>query len=258
MELVIGNEAELANLVANEFSKTLQRKPDAVFGLATGSSPLRIYDELALRVKSGAISFSKASAFTLDEYVGLPEGHPESYRQVIQRDFLGKVDFQADNVKSLNGTAADLEKECLDYESAIDASGGVDLQILGIGSNGHIAFNEPGSSFSSSTGIRLLSPQTRQDNSRFFGGDLDAVPKYCMTQGLGTIMKARKIVLVANGLNKAEAISQLVEGPISSFWPATILQHHPDTTVFIDEEAASKLTMADFYKYSAANQWPAK
>ena len=255
MEVVIGEHAELASIVADHFAQVLVAKPDAVFGLATGSSPLKVYDALTQRVRTGHITFSKSRAFLLDEYVGLTEGHKQSYRQVIQNDFLDRVDFAPGSVMGLNGNAKDLEQECFDYEAAIDAAGGVDLQILGIGSNGHIAFNEPGSSLVSKTNLRLLSPQTRADNSRFFGDDLNQVPKYCLTQGLGTIMRARKIALVANGLNKAKAIKEAAEGAVSAFWPATVLQHHPDVTIFVDEAASSQLTLTDFYNYSNANKW---
>ena len=228
MEIVIlpDNEA-IGSLAADAIGNLLQRKPDAVLGLATGSSPLAIYDELAARCAAGTVTFAQASGFTLDEYVGLPADHPESYRNVIDKDFVSRVDFAPGAVQGPDGLAEDIPAACAAYEAAIAAAGGVDLQILGIGTDGHIGFNEPGSSLASRTRIKTLTRQTRIDNARFFGGDLDAVPTHCLTQGLATIMSARHVVLVATGPGKAEAVHHLVEGPVSALWPATILQHHP-------------------------------
>ena len=213
----------------------LRRKPDAVLGLATGSSPLAIYDELANRCSNGRLSFAKARGFTLDEYVGLPADHPESYRNVIDKDFVSRVDFAPGAVQGPDGLAQDIPAACAAYEEAIARAGGVDLQILGIGTDGHIGFNEPGSSLASRTRIKTLTRQTRLDNARFFGDVLDAVPTHCLTQGLATIMSARHVLLVATGTGKAEAVHHLVEGAVSAMWPGTILQHHPHVTVLLDE-----------------------
>ncbi|MEO5662078.1 MAG: glucosamine-6-phosphate deaminase, partial [Nocardioides sp.] len=160
-------------------------------------------------------------------------------------------------VSGPDGLASDIAQACTDYEQAIADAGGVDLQILGIGSDGHIAFNEPGSSFASRTRIKTLTRQTRVDNARFFGGDLDAVPTHCLTQGLGTIMQARHVVLLASGLGKAEAVHQLIEGAVSALWPATILQHHPHVTVLLDPAAGSRLQLAGYYRetYAAKPSW---
>jgi len=254
MEVVITQENRIGELIADDVAALIARKPDAVLGLATGSSPLRIYDALAGRVARGELSLAGARAFTLDEYVGLPVGDPRGYRTVIEEDLVSRVDLPTEAVRGPDGTASDLAAACASYEDAIRAAGGVDLQILGIGTDGHIAFNEPGSSFASRTRVKTLTEQTRRDNARFFDGDVDAVPMHCVTQGLGTIMEARHVVLVATGGGKAEAVHHLVEGAVSALWPATILQHHPRVTVFVDDAAASRLQLADYYRSSYARR----
>jgi glucosamine-6-phosphate deaminase len=256
MEVIIADETRIGELVADDIALLLSRKPRAVLGLATGSSPLRIYDAVAARVARGDISLAQAHAFTLDEYVGLPEGHPCRYRTVIEEDFVSRVDLPSQHVRGPDGDAIDLENECAAYEEAIARAGGIDLQILGIGTDGHIAFNEPGSSLASRTRVKTLTPQTRRDNARFFGGDIDAVPMHCLTQGLGTIMEARHVVLVATGGGKAEAVQRLVEGSVSALWPGTILQHHPRVTVLVDEAAASRLELAEYYRHTFASRLP--
>lgn len=249
MEVVIQPDAAaIARLVADEVQSLLADRPDAVLGLATGSSPLAVYDELVRRYEAGAVSLARARAFMLDEYVGLPDDHPERYRNVIEREFAGRVDLPAGAVQGPDGNAEDLPAACAAYEAAIAAAGGIDLQLLGIGSDGHIAFNEPGSSLASRTRIKTLTSQTRRDNARFFGGDVEAVPRHCLTQGLATIMSARHLVLVATGAGKAEAVHHLVEGPVSAMWPATIMQHHPRATVLVDDAAASRLQLAGYYR----------
>jgi glucosamine-6-phosphate deaminase len=254
MEVIIADEDRIGELVADDIASLFSRKPQAVLGLATGSSPLRIYDAVAARVARGDVSLARAHAFTLDEYVGLPDGHPCRYRTVIEQDFVSRVDLPTEHVRAPNGDAIDLDTECAAFEEAIIRAGGVDLQILGIGSDGHIAFNEPGSSLASRTRVKTLTAQTRRDNARFFGGDVDAVPMHCITQGLGTIMEARHVVLVATGTGKAEAVQRLVEGPVSALWPGTILQHHPRVTVLVDEAAAARLELADYYRHIYANR----
>ena len=228
-----------------------------MLGLATGSSPLAIYDELAARCQAGLISFSQARGFTLDEYVGLPADHPERYRTVIDTVLVSRVDFAHAAVQGPDGLADDIPATCAAYEEAIRAAGGVDLQILGIGTDGHIGFNEPGSSLASRTRIKTLTRQTRIDNARFFDGDFDAVPTHCLTQGLGTIMEARHVILVASGRGKAEAAHHLVEGAVSAMWPATILQHHPHVTVLLDDAAARRLQLVDYYRetYLSKPRW---
>ncbi|MDM7855916.1 glucosamine-6-phosphate deaminase [Cellulomonas alba] len=257
MEVVIAPGPALARLAADAIEALLRHRPDAVLGLATGSSPLAVYDELARRHAEDGLSFADARAFMLDEYVGLPAGHPERYRNVIDREIASRVDFAPDAVQGPDGLAADLADACAQYERAIADAGGVDVQLLGIGTDGHVAFNEPGSSLASRTRIKTLTRQTREDNARFFDGDLDQVPTHCLTQGLATIMSARHLVLLATGRGKAEAVHQLVEGPVSAMWPATILQHHPHVTVLVDDAAASRLQLADYYRetYAAKPAW---
>ena len=253
MEVVIDRPDALAALAADAVEAVVRRRPDAVLGLATGSSPLAVYDELARRHAEG-LSFARVRAFLLDEYVGLPPGHPEGYRTVIERDVVARLDLPSAAVAGPDGGAADLPAACADYERAIAEAGGVDLQILGIGTDGHVAFNEPGSSLASRTRVKTLTEQTRRDNARFFGGDVDAVPRHVLTQGLGTISEARHLVLVATGRRKAEAVHQLVEGPVSAMWPASVLQMHPHVTVLVDQAAAGRLQLADYFRET----WAAK
>jgi glucosamine-6-phosphate deaminase len=258
MEVVILADAkEIGRVAADAIGALLKRKPDAVLGLATGSSPLAIYDELAARYEAGEISFRQARAFTLDEYVGLPADHPQRYRTVIEDVFVSRVDFVPGAVEGPDGLATDIPAACAAYENAIRAAGGVDLQILGIGTDGHIAFNEPGSSLASRTRIKTLTRQTRIDNARFFDDDVDAVPTHCLTQGLATIMAARHVILIATGRGKAEAVHQLTEGAVSALWPATILQHHPHATVLLDDAAARRLQLVDYYRetYRSKPEW---
>lgn len=253
MEVVIAPPSELARLAADAVEGLVRANPEAVLGLATGSSPLAVYDELVRRHKEG-LSFARARAFMLDEYVGLPADHPERYRNVIEKEFASRVDLAPGAVQGPDGLAADLPAACAAYEASIADAGGVDLQILGIGTDGHIAFNEPGSSLASRTRIKTLTKQTREDNARFFGGSVDDVPRHCLTQGLATIMSARHLVLLASGRAKAEAVHQLVEGPISAMWPATIMQLHPHATVLVDDAAASRLQLADYYRQTYADK----
>ncbi len=248
MEVVISTTPdEAAKLAADAISELIGHRPDAVLGVATGSTPLLIYDELGRRVARGATSLANARAFMLDEYVGLPADHPQRYRTVIREEFVDKVDIDPAQVFGPDGLAADLASACEAYEQAIADAGGVDLQILGIGTDGHIAFNEPGSSLASRTRIKTLTSQTRRDNARFFGGNVEAVPDHCLTQGIGTILQARHVLLVASGRGKAEAVHQLVEGPVSAMWPATALQLHPHVTVLLDTAAASRLQLASYF-----------
>lgn len=246
--IILAGPPEIGTVAADAISALLQRKPAAVLGLATGSSPLAIYDELVTRCAAGQISFSQVRGFTLDEYVGLPAEHPERYRNVIDNVFVSRVDFAPGAVQGPDGLAADIPAACTAYEEAIRAAGGIDLQILGIGTDGHIGFNEPGSSLASRTRIKTLTAQTRSDNARFFDDDIDAVPTHCLTQGLATILDARHVVLVATGRQKAEAVHHLVEGAVSAMWPGSVLQHHPHVTVLLDDAAARRLQLADYYR----------
>ncbi|MFC9771305.1 MULTISPECIES: glucosamine-6-phosphate deaminase [unclassified Pseudarthrobacter] len=253
MEVVIlGGSRPIGKLAADAIEELLRRKPDAVLGLATGSSPLPVYEELASRHATG-LDFSRASGFALDEYVGLPEGHPEQYRNVIRREFTDRINIDPANVHSPDGSAADIPAACDAYEAAIADAGGVDLQLLGVGTDGHIGFNEPGSSFASRTRIKSLIEQTRKDNARFFSSLAD-VPHHVITQGLGTIMDARHVILIATGAQKAQAVRDFVEGPVAAICPASVLQFHPHATVLVDEAAASALKLADFYRHTYDNK----
>ncbi len=254
MEVVILNGSkQIGKLAADAIEELLRRKPNAVLGLATGSSPLPVYDELAARHERDGLDFSRATGFALDEYVGLPAGNPESYREVIRREFTNRVNIAPENVHGPDGTAADILAACRAYEDSITAAGGIDLQLLGVGTDGHIGFNEPGSSFASRTRIKSLIEQTRRDNARFFGS-LAEVPHHVLTQGLGTIMDARHVILVATGAQKAQAVREFVEGPVSAICPASVLQFHPHATVLLDEAAASALKLADFYRHTYDNK----
>jgi glucosamine-6-phosphate deaminase len=258
MEVVVLPDAsDIGAVAADAVAALLDRKPAAVLGLATGSSPLPIYDELAARCEAGLVSFRQARGFTLDEYVGLPADHPQRYRNVIDTAFTTRVDFAPNAVQGPDGLAADIPAACAAYETAIRDAGGVDLQILGIGTDGHIGFNEPGSSLASRTRIKTLTRQTRVDNARFFGDDVESVPTHCLTQGLGTIMDARHAILVATGRGKAEAVHHLVEGSVSAMWPASVLQHHPHVTVLLDGAAARRLQLIDYYRetYLSKPDW---
>lgn len=257
MEVVIAPAEDLAVLAADAIESLLRRDPATVLGLATGSSPLKVYDELARRHDEADLSFARARGFMLDEYVGLPADHPERYRNVIETEIASRVAWPSDQVQGPDGLADDLPAACAAYERAIADAGGVDLQLLGIGTDGHIAFNEPGSSLASRTRIKTLTRQTRLDNARFFGDDVEQVPQHCLTQGLGTIMEARHLVLLATGRHKAEAVHQLVEGPVSAMWPATVMQMHPHATVLVDDAAASRLQLADYYRqtYDSKPDW---
>lgn len=250
MEVVIlpGSKA-IAALAADAIEALLKRKPDAVLGLATGSSPLPVYTELAERHQRRGLDFSRVRGFALDEYVGLPAGHPESYQEVLRREFTERVNIRPANVLGPDAAAADIPAACRAYEQAIRDAGGVDLQLLGVGTDGHIGFNEPGSSLASRTRIKTLIEQTRRDNARHFGG-LAEVPHHVVTQGLGTILEARHVILIATGAQKAQAVRDLVEGPVAAICAASVLQLHPHATILVDEAAASSLRLADYYRHS--------
>lgn len=248
---IVTDAAEGAQAVADVFARTLRETAGdgTVLGLATGSSPVPAYTELIRRHREEGLSFAGARAFLLDEYVGLPAGHEQSYHRFIRENFTSHIDIEDAAVLSPDGAAADPAAEAAAYDRRIGEAGGVDLQILGIGSNGHIAFNEPGSSLASRTRVVGLTRRTIADNARFFENAED-VPVRALSQGLGTIRDARRIVLTATGEGKAEAVAQLAEGAISARWPATSLQLHPDVTVVVDEAAASRLELADYYRYA--------
>jgi glucosamine-6-phosphate deaminase len=254
MEIVIVRDAaEAGRVAALKIASVVRRDPEAVLGLATGSSPTGIYASLAARVEAGELDFSRASGFALDEYVGIPLDHPESYASVIRRDVVEPLGMDPARVRVPDGRADDIEAAAAEYDEAIAAAGGIDIQILGIGANGHIGFNEPTSSFASRTRIKTLAPQTRADNARFFD-DPSQVPTHCMTQGLGTILDAHEVVLVAQGSAKAAAVAGMIEGPLSAMCPGSALQLHQHATIVVDEDAAALLTLSDYYRYTYANK----
>ncbi|CAD6008256.1 glucosamine-6-phosphate deaminase [Agreia sp. COWG] len=251
-EIVIVPDASSAGaLVAGMILELIDARPDAVLGLATGSTPLAVYRALAEGARG--LDVSRVRGFALDEYVGLPEGHPESYRSVIEREVVTPVGFDPRRIRVPNGAHETIRTAGAEYEDAIRAAGGIDLQLLGIGTDGHLGFNEPGSSLASLTRVKTLTEQTRRDNSRFFDS-IDDVPLHCITQGVGTILRARHLVLLAFGEAKADALRAAVEGPVSASVPASAVQLHPHATVVIDEAAASKLDRAEYYRYAYENK----
>lgn len=254
MEVVICVDEEQVGVVAaDRVIAQLAGKQPPVLGLATGSSPLKLYAELKRRAAAGDVDFSHTIGFALDEYIGLDPKHPLSYRQIILRTVVEPLGMNPARVHVPNGFTPDLQAAAEDFERAIRDAGGVDVQILGIGSNGHIGFNEPTSSFGSRTRVKTLTEQTRGDNARFFAED-EAVPRHCVTQGLGTIMDAHNLVMVATGEKKADIVATMIEGPVSAMCPATILQFHRRAFVIIDEAAASKLEYADYFRHVEANR----
>ncbi|MDN3056350.1 glucosamine-6-phosphate deaminase [Streptomyces sp. SRF1] len=258
MEVIIVQDAAAGGeIVAQGIAALLRRTPAALLGVATGSTPLPVYQALASLVRAGGVDMSAARIAQLDEYVGLPQGHPESYRSVVLREVVEPLGLDPASFMGPDGSAEDVRAACEAYDAALAAAGGVDLQLLGIGTDGHIGFNEPCSSLASRTRIKTLTEQTRADNARFFGGDIEQVPRHVITQGIGTILEARHLVLLATGENKADAVARAVEGPVASVVPASALQLHPHATVVVDEAAASKLKLADYFRatYAAKPAW---
>lgn len=230
----------MSKKAAQMVASLVRKKPDCVVGFATGSTPLGLYKELIRMHKEEGLDFSKITTFNLDEYVGLPPSHEQSYHYFMWENLFKHINVQERHVHVPMGMAGDIDAHCEWYEQEIREAGGIDLQILGIGANGHIAFNEPGSSLGSRTRIKTLTEKTVRDNARFFSSE-EEVPKYAITMGVGTIMEARQLLLLANGPGKADAIQATVEGPIMAKYPATIVQLHRFATVIVDKEAASKL-----------------
>ncbi|AFR30617.1 glucosamine-6-phosphate deaminase [Arthrobacter sp. Rue61a] len=247
--IIVRDQAEAGSLAASIIAQQISSNPATVLGLATGSTPLSTYAALARAVRDHRIDVSGVHGFALDEYLGVPPQHPESYRSVITREVVEPLGLNPDQVFTPRGTGEHIGRAGAEYEELIAEAGGVDLQILGIGSNGHIAFNEPGSSLASPTRIKALAEQTRRDNARFFGNP-DEVPTHCITQGLGTILRARHLVLLAFGANKAHAVAAALEGPVSSAVPGSVVQQHPHATIIIDEEAASMVAHAQYYRHA--------
>ena len=255
MQVIIrGSEDEVARAAADVFSSYV--RPGAVLGVATGSTPVGTYRELIRRHRAGDLSFAGTQMFALDEYAGLSRDHPQSYAQTIRREFASDVDIADSDVHVPDGAAADLVQASREYEEDIDKAGGIDIQLLGVGTNGHIGFNEPRSSLNSRTRPMPLHPQTIADNARFFDS-ADEVPRRCITQGLGTIQRAGHLLLLATGEKKADAVARLVEGPVSASCPASVLQLHPTATVIVDDAAAAQLVHRDYYAVAADGDVPA-
>jgi glucosamine-6-phosphate deaminase len=249
MEIVIAPSPEHCSAVVADIITAAIRAGANTLGLATGTSPVGVYAELARRHRQEGLSFAGLQAFLLDEYVGLAPDHPQSYARTIRTELIDQVDLDPARVHGPEATADDVFQAAEDYDRAVTEQGPVDVQILGIGGNGHIGFNEPASSLTSRTRVKTLTEQTRRDNSRFFD-TLDDVPRHVITQGLGTISEAEHLVLIACGSHKAAAIAAAVEGPLAAVCPASVLQLHPHVTVVIDNAAAEHLRYGEFYRYT--------
>jgi len=249
MEVIICKTyPDVSKAAAEAVAQVLNEKPNAVLGMATGSTPLGLYQELVRMHRNESLDFSQVTTFNLDEYVGLPVTHEQSYHYFMHENFFKHVNIPRQNIHIPSGTTSNYRAFCQWYENRIKQCGGIDVQILGIGSDGHIAFNEPGSSLTSRTRLKTLAKPTIDDNARFFSSR-EQVPIYAITMGVGTIMEARKLVLMANGAKKADAIAAAVEGPVSAMITASALQMHEDSTVFVDDPAASKLKMREYYEW---------
>jgi glucosamine-6-phosphate deaminase len=251
--IVLPGPDDVARLAADVIQRVLTSQSAPVLGLATGSTPVPLYRELIRRHREERLSFKHARAFTLDEYVGLPPGHEQRYAAVIRRGLTDHLDLDDDAVFGPDGGADDLLAECDRYEQAIVDAGGVDVQIAGIGSDGHIAFNEPGSALTSTTRLKTLNARTRADNARFFSSAQE-VPRHVITQGLGTIRRSRHLLLLAAGESKASAAARAIEGPLAAFFPASVVQLHPHATVLLDAAAGSALEYGEYYAEVWANR----
>lgn len=232
-----------ADYIAGKIKKFEAENPGRQFvlGLPTGSTPLGVYNRLIDLYRKKALSFRNITSFNMDEYVGLPADHPQSYHYFMHHNFFDKIDIAKNNVHILDGTAGNLEEECESYERAITAAGGINLFLGGAGCDGHIAFNEPGSSLTSRTRVKTLTEDTRIVNSRFFNNDMNQVPKTALTVGIGTITDAKEVVIMMTGHNKAEALAHAVEQSVSQMWPVTILQMHRNTVIVCDEACTDEL-----------------
>ncbi|HLU46596.1 MAG TPA: glucosamine-6-phosphate deaminase, partial [Planctomycetota bacterium] len=231
---------EGADLVTREILRRLESKPDLVLGLATGSTPIGVYERLVRLHREKGVDFSRVRTFNLDEYIGLSAEHPQSYRFFMRRHLFDALNIPAANIHFPPTEGPELQRKCREYDEKIQAVGGIDIQILGIGSNGQIGFNEPTSSLRSGTRVKTLTEKTLRDNSRFYSSG-ETQPHLATTMGIGTILGAKRILLQAFGEKKADAIRAIVEGPISAFWPGSVLQLHPETTLFLDRASASRL-----------------
>ena len=250
MEVIIqSTPADAARIAATLIAKAVRAKPTLVLGLATGGTPLLLYDEIVRMNREEGLDLRHIRTFNLDEYLGLPTNHPASYRRFMQENFFARTNIDPHRTFVPDGMTQDIPRHCREYEELIESVGGIDIQILGIGSDGHIGFNEPTSSLSSRTRDKTLTEQTRRDNARFFPTPED-VPHGCLTMGIGTILESHQCILLAFGAGKADAVAAAVEGPVTSMVPASALQMHADAKVFVDEKAAAKLKLRDYYDYA--------
>ncbi len=249
MELIVQpTPAEASLIAARHVARVVREKPTAVLGLATGATPLTLYRELVRMHRKEGLDFGGVTTFNLDEYLGLAPAHPASYHAFMREHFFAHVNVDPARIHIPDGLASDVPAYCQGYEDAIRAAGGIDLQVLGIGTDGHIGFNEPSSSLASRTRIKTLTPRTRRDNVASFGSP-ENVPFHVITMGVGTIMDAREVLLLAFGAKKAAAIAAAVEGPITAMSPASILQMHPVAKCIVDEAAAARLARIDYYRW---------
>jgi len=254
MEILIRPDADQASrLAARIVARTVRQNPRAVLGFATGQTPLPLYRELVRMHREDGLDFSAVTSFNLDEYVGLAPSHPQSYHAAMWANLFGRINIAPERVFIPDGLAVDIPAACRAYEESIRKAGGIDVQILGIGTDGHIGFNEPTSSLASRTRIKTLTAQTRRDNAEFFGGEYK-VPHHVITMGLGTILEARTCLLLAFGKTKAAAVAKTVEGPVTAMVPASVLQLHQRAILLLDEDAASELERADYYRFVDANK----
>lgn len=254
MEVILQETADVASAIAGKIvGRLIKEKPNAVLGLATGSTPLGLYRELIRLHREEGLDFSQVTTFNLDEYIGVDGEHPCSYRRFMMENLFSGLNIPDSQIHIPDGLAADIPAHCDAYEAEIEAAGGIDLQVLGIGSDGHLGFNEPTSSLASRTRIKTLTRETREDNARFFDR-LEDVPHHCITMGMGTILESRSCLMLAFGDNKAPAVAQSIEGPISAMVPASALQLHPHVYVLLDAPAAAQLTRKDYYHHVYANK----
>jgi len=254
MEVIIkSNYDEICQEAARIILEEWQKKRNLALGLATGATPLGVYKKIIELHQKGEIDFTEVVTFSLDEYLGLEKDHSQSFAFYMEENLFKHINIRKDNTFRLEGRPSDIETHCREYEKKIKKWGGIDVQILGIGRNGHIGFNEPGSSLSSRTRVKTLVEETVKDNARFFKSE-EEVPRFCLTMGIGTVMEAKMIILLASGKNKSDAIFKSVEGPVTASIPASVLQLHPRVKILVDEEAGSLLSRRDYYKWVFKNK----
>ncbi len=254
MEVIITSSYdEICEKAARIIQQEWQKKNNLVLGLATGETPLGVYKKIIEMNQRKEIDFSSIIAFSLDEYLGLEEEHPQSFAFYMKENFFRHTNIKMENIFRLEGKPPDIETHCQEYEEKIKSYGGIDIQMLGIGRNGHIGFNEPGSSLSSRTRVKTLAEETIRDNARFFT-DEQEVPRFCLTMGIGTVMEAKIIILLASGKGKSDAIKSCVEGAVTASVPASALQLHPRVKILVDEEAGSLLTNKDYFRWVFKNK----